>query len=225
MRNGATRSIVKFMALILLITLAVLIARYFGLNAFVEGGSLRAYIEGFGPWAPAAYIAVYVLIACLMFPALPITILGGVLFGPLWGTIYVSIGATLGAAAAFLIARYLGRDLVEGMLVGGRLRELYRRTGEEGWKIVAFTRLVPVFPYNFLNYAFGLTRIGFVAYVAASFIFMLPGVVAYVFFSSSLLDLLHGDLPASFFVGLAMIILLTLIPLFLSRHGYWRHRP
>lgn len=223
MRAHGQGAALKFMALLLIVGAAFFLARYFGFDVFMEGG-IRSYIEGFGPWAPAAYIAFYGLSACVMFPALPVTILGGLLFGPLWGTVYVAAGATLGAALAFLIARYLGRELVEGMLGQGRLRELYRRTEHEGWKAVALTRLVPIFPYNVLNYAFGLTRIGFLAYIAASFIFMLPGVVAYVVFSSSLLDLLQGRLPASFFVGLALIILLTFIPLLLRRRAR-RHGP
>lgn len=213
------RKTAKFMVLIVLVALAIAGARYLGLEAFVEGGRVETLIEGFGPLAPAAFIAVYGISACLMFPGLPVTVLGGVIFGPLWGTVYVAVGATLGAALAFLIARYLGRDLIKGMLGEGRLRELYRKTEEQGWKIVAFTRLVPIFPYNFLNYAFGLTGIGFVSYVAASFVFMLPGVVAYVVFSSSILDLLRGDLTARFFIGLALITLLALLPLMLNRRG------
>ncbi len=210
----------KFIVLVLIVALAAAALRYLGMDAFAEGGRLATLIEGFGPLAPAAYISVYAISACLMFPALPVTILGGVLFGPIWGTVYVAAGSTLGAALAFLVARYLGRDLVEGMLGQGRLRELYRKTEEQGWKIVAFTRLVPLFPYNFLNYAFGLTGIGFVTYVAASFLFMLPGIVAYVVFSSSLIDLVHGEFTRSFFIGLVLIMLLALVPLLLKRRGH-----
>lgn len=214
------RSAMKFILFVIIVALAIAAVKYLGIDAFVLGGRLETLIEGFGPLAPAAYIAVYGISACLMFPALPVTILGGVLFGPVWGTVYVAAGSTLGAALAFLIARYLGRDLVEGMLGQGRLRELYRKTEEQGWKIVAFTRLVPLFPYNFLNYAFGLTGIGFVSYVAASFFFMLPGIVAYVVFSSSLLDLVHGEFTPRFFIGLVLIMLLALVPLLLKRRGH-----
>src|SRR3972149_2835917 len=165
-----------------------------------------------GPGPPAIYILLYALSACLMFPGLPVTFAGGIILGPLWGVVYVAIGATLGASLAFLIARHMGRDWVESMLHRGRLKELYDRTAAEGWKIVAVARLIPIFPYNFLNYAFGLTRIRFSHYAAASVIFMLPGIVAYVVFSSSILDLLEGRFSAAFFIGLALIVIVSLIP-------------
>lgn len=169
-------------------------------------------MDSFGIWGPAVYVLLYAVSACLMFPGLPVTIAGGVIFGPLWGVVYVAIGATLGAALAFLIARYMGRDWVESILHSGLVRELYDRTEEEGWKMVAFTRLIPVFPYNFINYAFGLTRIRFTHYIAASFIFMLPGIIAYVVFSSSILGLIQGRLSPAFFIGLLLIILVSLAP-------------
>lgn len=210
-------STVRFILLAAFIVAAFALARAAGLGAYIQGGGLRDFINSLGAWAPAAYIALYVLAACLMLPGLPVTVLGGVLFGPFLGVLYVAIGATLGASAAFLIARYMGRQWVEGVLKGGRLKELYDRTEEQGWKVVAFTRLIPVFPYNFLNYAFGLTRIRFTHYALASLVFMLPGIVAYVVFSSSILDIARGSFSASFFIGLALVIAVSLIPIIYKR--------
>ena len=84
---------------------------------------------------------------------------GGALFGPLWGTLWNLSGATLGATLAFAIARYLGADWV-ARRAGERLVRLIRGVEEEGWRFVAFVRLVLLFPFNLVNYAFGLTRIG-----------------------------------------------------------------
>jgi len=149
-----------------------------------------------------------------MIPGLPLTVIGGILFGPLWGVVYVAIGSTIGASAAFLAARYMGRSWVEGFLKkGGRLEEIDAEVRKKGWKIVAFTRLVPLFPYNFLNYAFGLTRIKFSHYAAATFIFMLPGIVAYVVFSSSIPGLLRGRMTKEFIIGIFLVLLVSLIPL------------
>ena len=208
MRRGA----LKFIILVAFIAAAFVAARELDLGRYMRPGELSAVVDSFGAWAPAIYILLYALSACLMFPGLPVTFAGGIIFGPLWGVVYVAIGATLGASLAFLIARYMGRDWVESMLHRGRLKELYDRTEAEGWKIVAVARLIPIFPYNFLNYAFGLTRVRFGPYVAASFIFMLPGIVAYVVFSSSILDLLEGRFSAAFFIGLALIVIVSLIP-------------
>ncbi len=211
------RAALKFTLLVAFIAAAFLAARELGLGQLVNPGEITAAVDSFGAWAPAIYVLIYAISACLMFPGLPVTIAGGILFGPLWGVLYVALGATLGASLAFLIARYMGRELVESMLHSGRVKELYNRTEQQGWKIVAFARLVPLFPYNFLNYAFGLTRIRFAHYVVASFIFMLPGIVAYVVFSSSILSLLEGSLSPSFFIGIALIIAVSIIPLIIKR--------
>src|SRR3989304_1133273 len=155
MRRGA----LKFIILVAFIAAAFVAARELDLGRYMRPGELSAVVYSGGARPPAIYLPLYALSACLMFPGLPVTFAGGIIFGPLWGVVYVAIGATLGASLAFLIARYMGRDWVESMLHGGRLKELYDRTEAEGWKIVAVTRLIPIFPYNFLNYAFGLTRV------------------------------------------------------------------
>ncbi|MBI5455315.1 MAG: TVP38/TMEM64 family protein [Deltaproteobacteria bacterium] len=196
-----------------LILAAVFISvRVFGLGEYLEEERLRVWIASFGIWGPVAYVVVYSVAPSLMVPGLPLTVVGGVLFGPLWGSVYTIFGATVGASLAFLIARYLGRDWVRSRIEGSKLRDLDRRVGEEGWKIVAFTRLIPLFPYNFLNYAFGLTRVGFLEYLWATFVFMIPGVVAYVVFSSSIFDLLRGVLSRQFVIGLALVVIVSLVP-------------
>lgn len=207
MRGG-----VKFVIFALLVVSAFIIFRALGLGEYLEAERLRVWIESFGIWGPVAYIVIYSIAPSLMIPGLPLTVAGGILFGPVWGSVYTLFGATIGASLAFLIARYLGRDWVMSRIEGSRIEELDRKAGEQGWKIVAFTRLIPLFPYNFLNYAFGLTRVGFLDYLWATFAFMIPGVVAYVVFSSSILDLLRGVLSRQFVIGLALVIIVSLIP-------------
>jgi len=82
-----------------------------------------------------------------------------------------------------------------------------------GWKAVAFTRLIPLFPFNLLNYAFGLTKVKFSHYAISSFICMLPACIAYIVFSSSLLEVLQGNLTPEFFVGVLLIAGVSSIPL------------
>src|ERR1700724_4115235 len=89
-------------------------------------------------------------------------------------------GATLGATLAFVIARYIASDWVVARS-GERLGRLTRGVEEEGWRFVAFVRLVPLFPFNLMNYAFGLTRIRLREYVLASFVCMAPGALAYTY--------------------------------------------
>jgi uncharacterized membrane protein YdjX (TVP38/TMEM64 family) len=149
----------------------------------------------------------------LFLPGLPITIAGGILFGPFWGVIYTITGSTIGASLAFLVARYLARDWVASKLTGPRWERLDSEVARHGWKVVAFTRLIPAFPFNLLNYAFGLTRIPFVHYVVATFICMLPACIAFIVFSSSLLGLIRGHVSPTALIGLGLIVLVSLIPL------------
>ena len=209
---------IKFIILIVFIAGAFLLARGFGLSGYLDQEILRAWIAGFGVWGPVVYILIYSVTPSLMFPGLPITVIGGVLFGPFWGVVYVAIGATIGASIAFLIARRMGREWVEGMVKGGRIGEIDERVREKGWRIVAFTRLIPLFPYNFLNYAFGLTSIKFSHYVLATFIFMMPGIIAYVIFSSSILDIFRGGrVSKTFLIGVALVAVVTLLPFLYNR--------
>jgi len=144
--------------------------------------TLREWVAGFGPAAPIVYGLVYVLATVLFVPGSAITIGAGVAFGLLWGTVLVSIASVTGAALAFLAARYLLRDRVESWVEGReKFRIVDRAVGREGWKIVALTRLSPLFPFNLLNYAYGLTAVGFRGYVLASWIAMLPGTLLYVY--------------------------------------------
>jgi uncharacterized membrane protein YdjX (TVP38/TMEM64 family)/rhodanese-related sulfurtransferase len=127
----------------------------------------------------------------LFLPGSIITLAGGALFGPLWGTVWNLTGATLGAALAFLIARYLGADWV-ARRAGPRLQKLNDGVASEGWRFVAMVRLVPLLPFNLLNYALGLTRIPFVPYVLATWVFMLPGAFVYTWLGHAGRDALAG---------------------------------
>ena len=98
------------------------------------------------------------------------------------GTIVVVLSANTGAALAFLIARYLMRSRVERWLAGrDKLGAVDRAVEQQGWKVVALTRLSPVFPFNVQNYFYGLTAVGFWAYVLTSIVAMLPGTLLYVY--------------------------------------------
>lgn len=207
----------RFIFLIAFIITTVASIRLTGLDSYLDQERLRSWISGYGAWGPAVYIIIYSIAPSLMLPGLPITIAGGILFGPLAGTIYTSIGATIGASIAFLVARYMGRGWIETMLKESRWKELDSEVERQGWKVVAFTRLIPLFPFNLLNYAFGLTRIRFSHYLIASFVFMLPGVIAYVVFSSSLLGLLKGNVSREFLVGLILVVILSAIPIIYKR--------
>lgn len=208
------RTAVKVVILVLFLLSIVLFERYTGLENYLDPERLRTWILDFGLWGPIIYILIYSIVPSILIPGTPLTIAGGILFGPVYGSIYTAIGATIGASVAFLIARYLARELIVRLLKKHeKLNILDKEVERQGWKIVAFTRLIPIFPFNLLNYAFGLTSIRFGHYVLASFIFMLPAIIAFVVFSSSFLDLLAGKASNEFLIGIILIVIISVIPI------------
>jgi Protein of unknown function, DUF547/SNARE associated Golgi protein len=138
-----------------------------------------------------------------------------------WGTAYVWIAATVGAALAFLVARYAVRSTVERWVQASpRIATIDGRVAEHGWRIVMLTRLVPVFPFNLQNYAYGITRIGFWPYVITSAICMLPGTAAFTFAGGALSEG-RGVRRTLAYLALAgvLLVLISLIPRWLARRN------
>ena len=147
------------------------------------------WIENLGYSGGFVFILVYMIATVAFIPGSILTLGAGVVFGVVWGSLYVFIGATLGAIAAFLIGRYLARDWISQKIAGNqKFAAIDRAMSNDGFKIVLLTRLSPIFPFNFLNYAFGITGVSFKDYAIAS-VGMIPGTVMYVYIGS-----LGGDL-------------------------------
>ncbi len=145
-----------------------------------DAAALEQWVQDAGSAGPVVFMLVYALGTVFFLPGSVLTLAGGAIFGPVWGTVYNLTGATLGAALSFVIARNLAADWVE-QKTGGRMKQLVVGVENEGWRFVAFVRLVPLFPFNLLNYALGITRIKFSHYVIATYVFMLPGAIAYTY--------------------------------------------
>lgn len=147
-------------------------------------------IETYRALSWALFVALYIVSAVMLIPGSILTLGAGFLFGLPVGLALVSIGSTLGAACAFLIGRFLARDWVAAKLEGlPRFRALDRATRTEGFLIVLLTRLSPVFPYNVINYGFGLTGVRFGNYFVATWLGMLPATAVYVYIGTLAADL------------------------------------
>lgn len=161
----------------------VVAARYFDAPALLR--MALDWIRELGPWGPVMFVLLYIVAAVLLLPGSVLTLGAGAAFGVMQGAVLVSAGATLGATAAFLVGRYVAREWVAAKLQSyPRFAAIDQAVAREGWKIVGLTRLSPVFPFNLLNYAFGLTRVSLRDYVLASWIGMMPGTVMYVYVGS-----------------------------------------
>jgi uncharacterized membrane protein YdjX (TVP38/TMEM64 family) len=139
------------------------------------------WVDNLGSLGAIAFILLYTIATVAFFPGSILTLGAGVIFGILWGSLYVFIGATLGSVLAFLVGRYLARDLVVKKIQGNsKFEAIDAGVKREGFKIVLLTRLSPVFPFNLLNYAYGVTGVSLKDYCLAS-IGMLPGTIMYVY--------------------------------------------
>ncbi|PMB25901.1 TVP38/TMEM64 family protein [Fischerella thermalis] len=142
------------------------------------------WIDGLGAVGALAFILLYIIATVAFLPGSILTLGAGVVFGVVWGSLYVFIGATIGATAAFLVGRYLARGWVAKKIAGNqKFRAIDEAVGREGLKIVLLTRLSPIFPFNLLNYAYGVTGVSLKDYVLAS-IGMIPGTIMYVYIGS-----------------------------------------
>lgn len=207
----------------LIIFIAVLAAialtlRLSGLTGYLSLKNIQAFndwIRSFGLWAPLIFILLYIAWCVLLLPGLIITITGGLVFGALWGTVYVSIGSTLGAAAAFLIGRYAARNTVERWLRKyPYLKRIDEGVERQGWRMLMITRLVPLFPFTYQNFIYGLTKIRFSTYVLVSWICMLPATIAYVFAAGSLASG-QGDIKKTLWylaIAAVFLVAVSLIP-------------
>lgn len=166
----------------ILLGLAAAVVLFF--VARIGGDSIPAavnWLESLGDWGPLFFVGLYALATVLFIPGSLLTLAGGALFGLASGVVYVFLAALLGSSLAFLIARYGARAWIEERLGSSpRFDALDRAVGREGLKITFLLRLSPVFPFSFLNYALGLTRVSLRDYVIAS-LGMLPGTFLYVY--------------------------------------------
>ncbi len=161
----------------------VMAARLFNAQQFLE------YLRASGPGGVILFIAVYAAATVCFVPGWILTLGAGVIYGVVKGSVVVSVSATAGATLAFITGRYFAREWVAKKIkTNATFKAIDEAVGREGWKIVGLTRLSPVFPFNLLNYAFGLTRVPLKDYFLASWIGMMPGTVMYVYAGSLIGD-------------------------------------
>lgn len=199
--------------LILILAAGIALGRYLGIGEQVV--ALRSWIGELGSLGPVVYAAIYAGAVVVAVPGSVLSVGAGTLFGAGVGIVVVSVGATLGASLAFLAARYVARDaVVKRFSHKEAFQRLDRMTEERGAVIVALTRLIPLFPFNLLNYGFGLTRVRFGTYVFWSWLCMLPGIVVYVAGTAAVAQfLMGGQVPGVVLgvLGVGVVVLAVLV--------------
>ncbi len=216
--NGIILMKTKLIRLSILILIIIGISLVLSNREQLNAAALQQWIENAGAAGPALFIVLYAVGTVFFFPGSILTLTGGAIFGPVLGTLYNLTGATLGATMAFIISRYLASDIVE-QKTGGRLKQLKDGVEEEGWRFVAFVRLVPLFPFNLLNFALGLTRIKLSHYITATYIFMFPGAVAYTYLGYAGREAVAGGqgFIQKLLLALSLLAVVAFIPRIVAR--------
>jgi uncharacterized membrane protein YdjX (TVP38/TMEM64 family) len=181
--------------------------------------AFQEYVRGAGPIGYVVYALVYAICCVLFIPATVLTIGAGAIFGVVAGSIVVVAGATLGATLSFLLARTVMRKKVESMTAGNaKFRSLDRAITREGAKIVLLIRLAPVFPFTYINYAFGLTGIKLVPYVLATLFGILPGTIAFVYLSDAAVTAATGSAgQAKTIINIVGAVIALIASIFVAR--------
>lgn len=212
-RNTARFNIGIVMLILILATF------YLRKSGYISSENIFSFIEKQRGLTPILFVILYSIMPSLFLPTLPLNIGAGFLWGPLWGSVFSIVGATIGSSIAFLIGRYIAGDYFTRRLNFTPWKWLLKRVDKDGWKVVAFTRVNPVFPTTLLNYLFGVTSISFLEYLWSTSVFLLPPTIIFVAFGSSIREfVLIGNLTAIIsgilIAVLAMLILFGLKPLF-----------
>ena len=185
---------------------------------------LQKLISSTGSWAALAYIGLFVLLPAFFFPVAVLALAGGLLFGLWWGGVYTFLGAILNCTLMFLLARYAGRDKVE-QLLHDRLSPFWQEKlkgleGRSGFLILVILRLIPAVPYNLINYAFGLTGMGFTAYLIGSAIGIIPGTLAFINIGDKALDVTSPD----FWIAIGLLGALLVVTSILGKFAFPEHK-
>jgi uncharacterized membrane protein YdjX (TVP38/TMEM64 family) len=179
----AAKSYVKYAAFTLAVVGFIAAARMLPIADWLE--VFNIWVSGLGVFGMLVFALVYAVATVLMVPGSLLTLAGGAVFGMLPGFVTILHGATLGAGLSFLVARFLARKRIESWIQKKpSFSVIDKAVAKQGWKIVFLTRLSPVFPFNFQNYAYGLTSVAFSHYLLATWIGMIPGTFLYVYFGT-----------------------------------------
>lgn len=215
MTMAVSRQTLKFIALVVFVLLSAAFFQIADLGRYVKPDAIRAAIQSVGPLAPLLYLLIYSIAPVFFVPGWIITIGGGLAFGAVWGTVLTVIGATIGATLAFFVARYMGRDFVARVLKEKfkTLNTIDEQAASHGFQVIFFLRLIPLVPFNALDYVAGISKIGRRDYILGTFLGIIPGTFAYVYLGSALTNIYSWQ----FALAIGMLVLLAVIPLLYKR--------
>ncbi|WP_029331890.1 TVP38/TMEM64 family protein [Exiguobacterium oxidotolerans] len=202
------RKILKIVSIISIVIGLIWFSRSY-LN--ISPTEIKEWILSFGMWAPILYIVLYTVRPLIFFPASVLSITGGLAFGALMGTVYTVIGATLGAVVAFLVAKKLGKGVIKNS--AGKVDQIQQQLEKNGFIYVLIFRLLPIFNFDLISYAAGLSKVRLLPFFLATLIGIIPGTFAYNFLGSSIVS---KD-PRIIIGAIIVFLILTIVPWYLQK--------
>lgn len=202
------RKILKIVGIIAIVIGLIWFSRSY-LN--ISPTEIKEWILSFGMWAPILYIFLYTVRPLIFFPASILSITGGLAFGALMGTVYTVIGATLGAVVAFLVAKKLGKGVIKNG--AGKVDQIQQQLEKNGFIYVLIFRLLPIFNFDLISYAAGLSKVRLLPFFLATLIGIIPGTFAYNFLGSSIVS---KD-PRIIIGAIIVFLILTIVPWYLQK--------
>lgn len=219
-KNSAKASPIRLMLALAAIVVVVLLAGRFGLiDRLRDIEGLRLWFQELGAIGYLVYVFLYILVAVFMLPASAVTIAAGITFGSVVGGVLALISATIGACVAFLLARYAARDMIVAKFGNNPLfKRIENGVQENGTSFLILTRLVPVFPYNIQNYAYGLTSISLPTFALVSLITMAPGAFIYAYMAGEIVTQgVSAGLLVQFAAAGLILFGVSLIPKYIAK--------
>ncbi len=219
-KGKKSNSIVKILIVLAVIGIVVFILYQTGLISFLTDiDALQAWFAQLGFIGYIAYILLYIVVAVCMIPGSAFTIVAGITFGPILGGLLSLIGATIGATVAFIIAKYIARGFIVRKFENNPIfKKIESGFNENGTSFLILTRLVPAFPYNVQNYAYGITSVSIAQFAIVSFITMAPGSFIYAFLAGEIAtNGLSIELVIQFAVAGVVLFLISLIPKYIAK--------
>ncbi|MFV0519241.1 MAG: TVP38/TMEM64 family protein [Lachnospirales bacterium] len=218
--NKKSKGSLKLILLIIIVVAFFLIAKITGFLDFLTNvESMQSYFQGLGFVGFGIYILIYIIVAIFMLPASVTTIVAGIVFGPIYGAVLALIGSTIGATCAFIISRYIARGFIYEKFKGNSFFEkIEKGVAENGTSFLILTRLVPIFPYNVQNYAYGVTNMNIATFTTVSFICMAPGAFIYAYMAGEIVtNGVSFNLLIKFALAGVILFLVSLIPKYIAK--------
>ena len=182
--------LLKILIFIIFTSILFLLFYYFDLVNYIESGELRTMIKGYGLMAPLVFVSIYAVSTVLFLPAAPFSLIGGALFGPVLGTTLITAGATLGSFVAFLLARFVFRDLVRRTLLKrfSYIKNFDCQLENKGLLTTAFLRVVVIIPFNVMNFLLGITKVKKADFFLGTMLGIIPAAFVFAYAGDSIME-------------------------------------